>query len=245
MSSRLSLISSIDPRKVQVIRTLGLIAVIWTISDIGYYFLFPIFGLKPNYNVSPVAASLYYGLWIAIAVAAFRDRYRGWRPFENRRSTYILLPLAFAVATVFANYAFSVLPSIRWLGPGDGPDVVLATPWYFLPKTIEILFQQLLLVAMVRGLSAEQCGIWTMSMCCAALFGGTHLLLGFDGVPVLYVIRFTIVAAAFGLVFPYLILRVRNGFAYSFATQWGYYALTVVMAHTLSPYVTIVTTPSS
>jgi hypothetical protein len=41
----------------------------------------------------------------------------------------------------------------------------------------------------------------------------------------------------FGLVFPYLILRVPNGFVYSYSLHWLYYLVTIVMAHTLSPYV--------
>ena len=60
----------------------------------------------------------------------------------------------------------------------------------------------------------------------------THILLVFDNVPWGYVARFTILAAFFGLTFPYLILRVPNGFAYSYVVHWAYYATTVAMART-------------
>ncbi len=56
-------------------------------------------------------------------------------------------------------------------------------------------------------------------------------LLAFGGVPIGYVIRFMISATAFGLLFPYLILRVPNGLAYSYIVHWFYYAVSVVLPH--------------
>lgn len=53
----------------------------------------------------------------------------------------------------------------------------------------------------------------------------------FGGVPIGYVIRFMISAAAFGLLFPYLILRVPNGLAYSYVVHWLYYAVSVLLPH--------------
>jgi hypothetical protein len=38
-------------------------------------------------------------------------------------------------------------------------------------------------------------------------------------------------AAAFGLAFPYLLLRVPNGLAYAYVVHWLYYVLSVVMPH--------------
>jgi hypothetical protein len=117
----------------------------------------------------------------------------------------------------------------------DPPELPLATPWYFLPKSVEILFQQLLVVALVLAFSAENYSLRKISLYSAALFGGAHILLAFGDVPWGYVARFATLAAIFGLAFPYLILRVPNGFAYSYVTHWGYYALTVVVARMLGP----------
>jgi len=66
------------------------------------------------------------------------------------------------------------------------------------------------------------------------MFGGAHILLEFGGVPIGYVIRFMISAAAFGFVFPYLILRVPNGLAYSYMIHWLYYAASVILPHIFS-----------
>ena len=237
MSNR-STVSAPESQQAQLAWTLALIATIWGLSDIGYYVALPAVGIQLRYGADPVPIALYYGLWVTIAVITFQHLYRGWSPFENRRAAWILVPLAFAGFALFAVYALPLLPPVRWGRPGEPPDLLLATPWYFLPKSIEILFQQLLIVAMVLALAAQQCRTRSMGICVALLFGGMHLLLAFSEVPWAYVIRFTLAATLFGFVFPYLILRVKNGFAYSYVTHWGYYAITVVMVHTISPHVT-------
>jgi hypothetical protein len=202
------------------------------VSDAGYYLLLPALGFKASYNVDPVVIAVYYGLWVAIALIAFWGLYQTWwRTYENRVSTYLLVSLAFAALVLFPGYALPLLPPINWAEPWHPPEVVFATPWYFLPKSIEILFQQLLIAALVIALSAQRYGLWAISFACAVLFGGTHILVVLDGVPAGYVVRLIVVGAAFGLVFPHLILRVQNGLAYSYITHWCYYAATVLMAH--------------
>jgi hypothetical protein len=234
--------SSIHRRdQAQLNWTLALIAGIWIVSDIGYYYLLPALGEKSNYNDGPIATALYYIFWTGIAAIAFWPqysewpRYARWATFGNRLTSIIVWSLAFAAIVMFAAY---VLPALPPFNPREGihsPELPLATPWYFLPKSIEILYQQLLVVALILALSANNFSLRTISFYCAALFGGAHVLLAFGDVSWGYVARFSILAAAFGLVFPYLILRVPNGFAYSYVTHWGYYAATVVMARTLGP----------
>lgn len=229
-----------DAQKAQLVWTIAQIAAIWTVSDAGYYFLLPALGVTPNYNAGSVAVTLYYGFWLGIAVITFWPLYRSWpqygrwATFENRLTSYIVWSLAFAGCIFFAAYVLPLLPPIRWTESWNPPDVRLATPAYFLPKSIEILFQQLLVVALVLVLAAQRYSIRTISIYCALVFGTAHVLLVFGGVPWGYVIRFMVSAAAFGFMFPYLILRVPNGLAYSYVIHWAYYAASVVLPHIFS-----------
>jgi len=219
----------------------GLIAGIWTVSDLAYYFLLPSLGQKTSYNDSPIANSLFYVFWVGIAVIAFWPqyatwpRYARWDTFHNRFASLAVWLLAFAGVVLFAGYLLPALPPFNPRAGITPPELPLATPWYFLPKSIEILFQQLLVVALVLSLAAEKYSLRQISISCALLFGGSHVLLAFGGVPWGYVARFAALAAVFGLAFPYLILRVPNGFAYSYLTHWAYYAITVLMARTIGP----------
>ena len=133
-----------------------------------------------------------------------------------------------------AQIAFIWAISIAWVESWNPPEVRVATPSYFLPKSIEILFQQLLVVALVLALTAQRYSIRRISIYCALAFGAAHILLAFGGVPIGYVIRFMLSAMVFGFVFPYLLLRVRNGLAYSYMIHWTYYAASVVLPHIFS-----------
>jgi hypothetical protein len=224
-------------RQIGLVWTLAQIAAIWSLSDLGYYLLLPALGVQASYNAGSIAITLYYVFWIGIAVITFWPVYRtwplygAWTTFENRLTSYLVWSLSFAGCIFFAAYVLPQLPSVHWKESWTPPDLMLATEWYFLPKSIDILFQQLLIVALVLTLSAEQYSQRRISVYCAILFGGMHVFLAFGGVPWGYVIRFMLSAAAFGLVFPYLLLRVRNGLAYSYIVHWLYYALSVTMPH--------------
>ncbi len=64
-------------------RTLSLIAGIWVVSDLGYYFLLPLLGENSNYNEGPVAAAIYYLFWVGIAVITFWPNYAHLAPVHQ------------------------------------------------------------------------------------------------------------------------------------------------------------------
>jgi hypothetical protein len=214
--------------------SLALIAGIWIVSDLGYYFLLPLLGVKSSYNAGSVAIALYYIFWIGIAVITFWDLYRRWTTFENRLASYAVWTVAFGGCTLFAAYLLPLLPPTNWTQPWSPPDVAVATEWYFLPKSVDILFQQLLIVALVLSLSTRGYGMRRIALTCALLFGSMHVFLALGGMPTGYVIRFMVAAAAFGLIFPLLIVRVPNGIGYSYMLHWLYYAITVAMPRVFS-----------
>lgn len=236
MSNRLP-IGALVAQNAQLLRRVAQIAAIWTMSDAGYYFLLPALGVQPNYNSGPVAVALYYAFWTGIAVITFWPlyatwpQYGRWTTFESPLVSYVVWSLAFAGCLLFAAYVLPMLPSVNWRESWNPPEVVFATPAYFLPKSIDILFQQLLVVALVLALAAAQFSLRKISIYCALAFGAAHVLLAFGGVPIGYVIRFMISATVFGFLFPYLILRVPNGLAYSYIVHWLYYAVSVMLPH--------------
>jgi hypothetical protein len=218
-------------------RTLLHIAGLWMLADFGYYLLLPLLGVQPSYNHGGVAITLYYVFWIGIAVIAFWPLYSLWprygraTTFANPLASYLVWSISFVACLLFAAYVLPRLPSINWKESWTPPDLVLATPWYFLPKSVEILFQQLLIVALVIALAAQKLSLQRISLYSAAAFGAAHVVLVFAAVPWGYVFRFMISAALFGLLFPYFILRMRNGLAISYLLHWGYYAVSVVLPH--------------
>jgi hypothetical protein len=215
---------------------LAQIAGAWTVSDAGYYLLLPLLGLRSGYNAEPIAIALYYGTWIAVTLPAFWPLYRSWPTRESPVLTHVILIGLLGGIVLFAVHGLPALPRIVWTEPWEAPELMTVTSWYFVPKAVELLFQQLLVAALVLALAANGHAIRTISFACAGLFGGMHVLLAFGGMPLVYVVRFVAAASVFGFVFPQLLLRVPSGLALSYALHWLYYLVTIVMAHTLSPY---------
>jgi hypothetical protein len=221
--------------------TLARIAAVWVLSDLSFYLLLPSLGLTASYNAGSVAVSVHYVYWIGIALITFWPLYAEWgregprSAFERRLASYLLWSVAFCGFVLFAAYVLPHLPPPAWSQPWDPPEIRVATPLYFLPKSIEILFQQLLIVALVLALAARGHGLRQISVTCALAFGGVHALLALGGMPAGYVLRFMVAATAFGFVFPVLILKIPNGLAYSYILHWIYYAVTVAMPRLLAP----------
>lgn len=219
------------------------IAAFWLMSDLGYYAGLPALGIAPDYNAAPVAIAVYYLFWCGLAVIAFWPIYTlwsreaPWPALANRSVAALLWTGMFAAAAGYAVLLVPRLPPLDWpeaLGPV--PDVAAAGPLYFLPKTADIAFQQLLVLALVLALAAEGLTLRRIMLACAVMFGGMHLLLlpfyPFEGV-----LRFTLFAAAFGALLPVLLLRVPYGLALGFALHWAYYAVTLAQVRLFGPAV--------
>jgi hypothetical protein len=209
------------------------IASIWIISDVGYYIFLPALGFKGGFISNPFVITIYYLLWLSITVFTFWNIYREWKTIEGKRtSTYIFLLIGSAAIVFYFTYVLPHFPAISWDKSTKPPsELLLATPWYFLPKSIDILVQQLLVAAMVLSFSFQKFSLRAISILCAILFGGAHLFLIFEGHTFLYVTVFTTSAFLAALFFPYLILRVKNGFIYSYFLHWSFYAIVIVLAH--------------
>ncbi len=225
-----------DDKAFPPIKVLIQVVSIWIASNIGYYMLLPLFGLEVDYNLSPTWIALYYFFWIILILNIFWPVYSGWRPVERSFPTALSMLLFLSGLFLFAYYALPMLPSVVWTETWDPPELMLANSWYFIPKFAEILLQQLLIAALVLDFHARKFSVKEISFWCMILFGIGHVLLALNGSPLLYVARFTVSALIFGYVFPILIIRVPNGFLYSYMLHWLYYVVTIIMAHTISPY---------
>jgi len=202
------------------------IAALWIASDLGYYILF-----SGGYDTEPVRITLYYVFWLVLTAFSFRSVYYAWKPMVNRLLAYTVLCAGSAGIVLYITYILPHFPAIVWTKFWQPPsELLFATPWYFLPKSIEIMLQQILVAAMVLTFSFYELSLREISIWCAVFFGGAHLLLVFGGDGWIHVITFTAAAVAASFIFPYLILRVKNGFIYSYFLHWLFYAVATVLA---------------
>ncbi|MFC7705395.1 hypothetical protein ACFQXB_14440 [Plastorhodobacter daqingensis] len=205
-------------------RTLVIVAAAWSASSLGYFWLLPVLGVTDGYNQAPVAFAAYYGAWGAAVFAILRRRL-----FAQVNSTVArahLLPAAALAAAfaLFASVGLPNLPGMRPLGEQGPSEVHFATPAYFLPKSMEILFQQILAAAIVLELRAHDLSLRAITLLVSLMFGGFHLTLVYVYGEASFAYRFTVAALLFGATIPYLMLRVPRGFLLSFGVHWCFYA---------------------
>jgi hypothetical protein len=100
-------------------------------------------------------------------------------------------------------------------------------PLYVLPKTVEICFQQALVIESIYIVAAYTRRFVVTSLTFGLLFAAIHMVsVLYDPSPI--TVAMVLVAAVAGALMPTLVLRVRNGVVYSFALHWLFYVLLAV-----------------
>ena len=215
----------------RLIFTILVIGVAWGVSGLGYFTLEPLLNAEVWYNEAPIFFTVYYGLWAGAVFAVFQRSIYRWTkldtPFEY--SVYVAV-----MVVSFGSFALLVLPNlppVEWTFDTTPVEFFWANSWYFLPKSAEILFQQILIAALILALHELKLTLPHIALVVAILFGGFHLSMALTYDNPVYVVRYTIAATVFGAFAPYLILRVRLGFLISYAIHWSFYAVDIVLIH--------------
>ena len=209
-------------------------AALWMASDWCYYSLVDALDLESGYDDAPILFAAYYLVWSGIALALFRPVLSaGISPRRIAGHAIALAPIL-AFYGLYVAVILPLLPDVSVeRAPPNPPEFMFASAWYYLPKSVDILFQQILVAAIVRGADRAKISLPVISIGMAIFFGGSRLLLIFDGFTALYVTRFTIAATIFGLGIPYLYLRTRNGFRWAYGLHWSFYAVDAAVTHLL------------
>jgi hypothetical protein len=214
----------------------GVIAAFWASAIMGYYYLFPVLGYSLDYNLSPAPIALYFLVWSVISILYFWRLFSSWLTIDSHIWLYAAQSLGFAAIIGVLVQSLSLLPSLH--GPLLAPytDLLFVTPWYFVPKAVEVLMQQILITTLILELYARFHSYKGMLIGYGLCFAGSHILLfTLSGAPVLYASAITVWAAASTWVFPHLILKVRGGFVYTYAIHLTSYIALAMILHAFPP----------
>lgn len=217
-------------------QTLGEVTALWAGVNLGYYVIFPVLGISLSYNSAPTIIALYYFFWFVCSVYIFWDVFERWVVVDKRIWHYAAVSLIYSAGVWTLLYWLSTFPTLLQIALPAYTDILFATPWYFLPKAIEILVQQTLITALILVLQARFHSIQKVSLWYAALFGGAHVLLyAINDAPTPYATIMTAGAILSALVFPYFIIRLRSGFVYSYMVHLLFYIVVAIALHTWPP----------
>lgn len=222
---------SASPKLRDLIRVAAIVAALWSLSSYLYFWLEPRVGAQIGYNDAPIVFAFFYALWSAMAFAIFQRDYRRLGDLSATWGRGAAIAVAVFVAAAFVLTVAFKLPTMEWDRPNTPVQFFHATGWYAVPKSMEILFQQLLVAALVAAVWRQGYRLWQISCVVAVLFGAFHLTLGLSYPNPLYVMRYSVAATIFGALVPVFLLRVPNGFLISYAVHWIYYAVDYVAIH--------------
>ena len=212
------------------------IGAIWATFIIGYYFVLPLFGYTLGYSNSPVVITLYYLVCSMITIAYFWKTYMAWFRLDSHVILYAALSILFSFILWFLVALFSLIPLPQGLVLHTYSDVVLATPYFFLPKSIEIFIQQLFIAVFVLEVYMKYKDIRSVFIGYFICFGGAHVLLFIlDHASIRYSILMSTCAFLSTAIFPYLMLRVRGGFIFAYVIHFTFYVVLATLLHIFPP----------
>lgn len=216
---------------------LGEIAALWVLANVGYYTVLPLFGYQLSYNSAPIVIAGYFLLWALISTAYFWNLFKKNVAKKHHIWLYGILSLGSAALIWGLLYLFSSLPIPQIPHLPFNTDILFSTPWYFLPKSIEILVQQILITVLVLEFYSRFNSLKETVIGYAICFGGAHILLfSINGSPTPYALIMIAGSVLSALVFPFLILRVRGGFIYAYTIHLVFYILLATLLRTLPLY---------
>ncbi len=215
---------------------LGELIGLWLLANAGYYLILPALGFDLSYNSAPIIIALYYLLWAVVALFYYRKVFTRWLTAEHRIWVHIVWSLGFAALIWGLLYELAQLPIPTGIRLAPYTDILFATSWYFLPKSAEVLVQQILITVLVLDLSYRFHSFKKVVFGYAALFGGAHVILFvLSGTPTPYAVLMTTGAVLSSFIFPYFILRVKQGFVYTYTIHFVFYIVLAMFLHAWPP----------
>jgi hypothetical protein len=204
----------------------AMLALLWLA---GWGVSFGLIRHRVTYLTHPLVTSGVFLLFSVLVASLFRP----WlAPLASTLTAPSLIVLLAAVVLTVAVYAVAPRRFER-------PDALIARHpeefylamqyRYLVPKSFEILFQQLIIVALTLRLAATGLPLPAVVLAFLGCFALLHL-------PMLLLVKrqvgiaYNLASLTFAAVFPVLILRVPSGVVYSYAAHWFFYTLTAVAA---------------
>lgn len=95
---------------------------------------------------------------------------------------------------------------------------------YILTKSLEILFQQITIIFLILLMHRNKVSLKNITIFFATVFPLTHLV-NYFFTTTLFALIFQVASIIGGLTFPYLIIKIKNGFLYTYLLHWTFYLI--------------------
>ena len=172
---------------------------------------------------------LFYLTVASLLLYAFRSTYKSI--FQNTHWYELvgLVSLSLIVHGLVSYFIITYVDKPDWIFSDRGTSFLLMNNYYVWAKPLDILIQQLLIIWLTTKLFANGLTLKQIISFFLIAFGSIHI---FQVLKTDWVIGllFTAGALVSSVLYPYLLLRVRNGYIYNYMFHLGLYNIAALAA---------------
>lgn len=171
----------------------------------------------------------FYSVVAALLLYTFYPIYRTL--FQNTRWYELvgLISLSLAVHGLVSYFIIMFVGRPDWPFSDHGTSFLLMNNYYVWAKPLDVLIQQLLIVWLTTKLYANGLSLRQIVFFFVFAFGSIHILQTLKTDWMIGLV-FTAGALVSSILYPYLILRIRNGYIYNYIIHLGLYNLAALIA---------------
>ncbi len=171
----------------------------------------------------------FYLVVIGVLLYSFYPTYKSFFQQTHWYEILILVTLSLVIHSSVSYFIINYVERPSWPFSDRGTSFLLMNSFYVWAKPLDILIQQLLIVWLTTKLYTNGLALKQIILFFLVAFGAIHI---FQVLKTDWIIGllFTAGALAASLVYPYLILRTRNGYIYNYMVHLGLYNIAALTA---------------
>ena len=194
----------------------------WVLGWVGFYILPK---NKQSYTKNFISVSAYF-----IVISIFIAYYYKYILINiyNALTIFQIILIIFFLSIIFLTYFVSnklLIKPVEFIEKYSTAPFLELDYRYIVSKSFEIFYQQLLIIALVYSLDEVGLNLTMITLVFAVMFGLSHIgSLKYHKNIFGIIILFSAILSSF--FFPYLILKFKYGFIYTYIAHWLFYSNT-------------------
>tara|TARA_B100001971_G_C17746211_1_gene313171 strand:- start:120 stop:548 length:429 start_codon:yes stop_codon:yes gene_type:complete len=140
--------------------------------------------------------------------------------------------ISLIIHAVTSYFILRFLNQPTWPFSNHGASFLLMNNFYIWTKPFDILVQQLLIIVLVKKLSEQRMNLKQITLIFILGFGAIHIFQIFK-TDIIIGLAFTAGALLSSVLYPYMILKVKNGYIYNYMIHLAIYNIAAILTWTL------------
>ena len=179
-----------------------------------------------------IIAIFYFSIISIIALKLFEDAFKDIQKTMGKNKLFLILG-CLMIHTLISSLSIGFLKNPEITNVETQVSFLNAGQYFLWAKPFEILLQQTLIFILIKKLNENNLSLKKIILLYAILFGINHILL----IPItgLYFgLYFTIFALLSAIIFPYNIIKRKNGYLYNIIIHITFYDISAIIFRFLS-----------